>query len=76
MSDNNLFAEINPTEEATVSGGHYGYFPRYRRSSTAAAFANASASGPNAFTSTFSNATVDRHGNASATSSSVAIAGG
>ena len=76
MSDNQLFAEINPTEEATVSGGHYhGFFPHYRPG-RATAIADASASGRNAFTSTFSNAQVDRYGNATATSSSFASAGG
>ena len=44
MSDNNLFAEINPSEEATVSGGcGYGWHRPYKKPSYASASASASA---------------------------------
>ena len=69
MSNNELFAEIIPTEEATLSGGR-----RRRRRGRAEALADATASGRNVFTDTVTNAEVDRYGNASASSSSTSIA--
>ena len=74
---NNLFAEINPQEEATLSGGYFHilpYYPRRRRPGRADATADAQASGRQVFTNTFTNATVDQYGNASATSSSTSSA--
>ena len=71
MSNNELFAEINPTEEASGSGG---YYYRRRRGGRADAEADAFASGRVVFTNTFTNAEVDRFGNASATSSSTSSA--
>jgi hypothetical protein len=70
MSNNELFAEIVPTEEASLSGGRH----RRRRRGRADAEADASASGRLVFTNTFTNAEVDRYGNASATSSSTSSA--
>ena len=45
MSDNNLFAEINPSEEASLSGGHChgGYRPYKKHGGFAQASASASA---------------------------------
>ena len=54
--DNQLFAEINPSEEASLSGGRY----YRRRRGSAEAIADANASGRNVFTDTFTNSTVDR----------------
>ena len=68
MSNNELFAEIIPTEEASLSGG------RRRRRGRAEALADATASGRNVFTDTVTNAEVDRFGNSSASSSSTSIA--
>ena len=67
MSNNELFAEIMPTEEASLSGGRL----FRRRRGRADAEADASASGRLVFTNTFTNAEVDRFGNSSATSSAI-----
>ena len=72
MSDNKLFAEIVPSEEASLSGGHY----RRRRRGRAEAFGDATASGNQVFTETITNAEVDPFGNSSASSSSTSIAVG
>ena len=72
MSNKELFAEIMPAEEASLSGGRL----HRRRGGRADAEADAFASGRFVFTNTFTNAEVDRYGNASATSSSTSSAVG
>ncbi len=79
MSNNELFAEIIPSEEASLSGGYGGrsgrggrQTPRFKNDATADATADAI--GPNTYTNTYTDAFVVYGERSSSTSSSVASA--
>ncbi len=76
MSNNELFAEIIPSEEASLSGGRGGrggrQTPRFKNDATADATADAI--GPNTYTNTYTDAFVVYGERSSSTSSSVASA--
>ena len=75
MSNNEqLFAEIIPSEEATLSGGNGGHRRHRRFRNDAYADATADAIGPNTKTSTYTDAFVVYGERSSSTSSSSASA--
>ena len=75
MSNNEqLFAEIIPSEEANLSGGNGGYQKKPRYYNDAYADATADAIGHNTFTDTYTDAYVVQGKRSSSTSASYASA--